>query len=319
MELEFTPLVRHRHLQTIWQTLFRAPPRVTARAESWETPDGDVLDLDLLPERAGAPGVIVLHGLEGSSSARYVRGILREAEARGWNGAALNFRSCGPSEHRNAPTYNSGFTRDVDFAASRLRERWKGKLGVVGFSLGGNVTMKWLGETGDASPVAAAVAISVPFDLAACARALDGAGGWAAIYRRRFLRTLKRKAIASAKRFPGVIDLRAVLAARTIRDFDDRATARLFGFASAEDYYARSSSAGFLARVRRPALLLSAADDPFIPVASIPEESIRANPFLTLRLLPHGGHVGFVGGRIFRPEYFADRIAIDFLASQLAS
>lgn len=315
---DFRPLSRNPHLQTIWQTLFRRSGRLEGMAsETWETRDGDVIDVDLLAEKPGRPGVIVLHGLEGSSRARYVQGVVHAANARGWNAAAVNFRSCGPSVHRVPRTYHSGFTSDLAEVVTRLGAHWKSPIGLVGFSLGGNVTLKFLGERSVDSPVAAAVAVSVPFDLRACAASLDGPGAWRRIYRTRFLRTLKRKALADARRFPdGPYDVVKIRAARTIRDFDHVGTARLFGFESAEDYYARSSSAGFLAAIRTPALLLSAMDDPFIPLESIPRATIAANPALTLRLVPHGGHVGFVGGSWMRPEYVAERIAIDFLASQ---
>jgi predicted alpha/beta-fold hydrolase len=314
----FAPLVRHRHLQTVWAPLFRGSIALPVNTEAWATADGDAFDVDLLPVRAGAPGIVVLHGLEGSSRASYVRGTLAEANARGWNGAALNFRSCGPTPHKGPRTYHSGFTEDLEAAVARLSAVWKGSpIVAAGFSLGGNVLLKWLGERGDGAPVVAAVAVSVPYDLAACARSLDGGGMWAWIYRTRFLRTLKRKALADARRHPSFLDPVAIRAASSFSEFDGAVTARLHGFTGAEDYWARSSSAGFLGRIRRPTLLLSAADDPFIPVTAIPKEVIAGNASLTLRLEPHGGHVGFVGGSLMRPVYAAEKIAIEFLERNL--
>lgn len=311
--LEFAPSFTHRHLQTVFGTLFRRPPRLRTNSEVWTTEDGDLLDVDLLPERAGAPGVIVLHGLEGSSHAHYVRGTLARIASGGLNGAALNFRSCGPSPHRFVRTYHSGFTEDLDAVAARLAARWGAPLGAIGFSLGGNVLLKWLGERGAESPVSAAAAVSVPYDLAACARSLDGGGFWAGLYRGRFLRTLKKKALAAGRRFPGALDLDAVAAARTFAEFDECVTARANGFAGARDYWERSSSARFLAAIRRPTLLLSAEDDPFIPPAAIPRETIGKNPMLSLALFPHGGHVGFVEGWL-RPSFAAERLAVAFVS-----
>ncbi|HVO29423.1 MAG TPA: alpha/beta fold hydrolase, partial [bacterium] len=257
-------------------------------------------------------------GLEGSSRAKYVRGTLARAAARGWNGAAINFRSCGPSGHRRPRTYHSGFTDDLDWIVQRLRARWRAPIGAGGFSLGGTVTLKWLGERGESAPVEAAAAVSVPYDLAACASSLDGPGFWARVYRGRFLRTLRRKSLASARRFPGALDADRVRRARTFAEFDDCVTARLFGFRDAADYWARSSSAQFVGAIRRPTLLVSAEDDPFIPAAAIPREAIAKNPALTLALFPHGGHVGFVEGSFFAPSFAAERMAVDFLAAKLA-
>jgi predicted alpha/beta-fold hydrolase len=315
---DFRPLVRDGHLQTLLGTLLRRTPRVRTTHERWETPDADVLDVERLPRREGRAGVVVLHGLEGSSRARYVLGMLGEIHARGWNGVAVNFRSCGPSEHRHARTYHSGFTRDLEFVIERLGREGLRPLGIVGFSLGGNVTVKFMGDRGDQAGVDAAVAISVPFDLSQCASTLDGDGAWPWIYRTAFLLSLKRKALRSARRFPGTLDAAAIHAARTFHEFDECVTAKLFGFASAEDYWARSSSARSVAGIRKPTLLLSAADDPLIPHASIPGEAVAGNSAVTLAVLPHGGHVGFVAGSFCSPVYAAERIAADFLASHLA-
>jgi predicted alpha/beta-fold hydrolase len=163
--------------------------------------------------------------------------------------------------------------------------------------------------------VAGAAVISVPFDLARCARALDGSGFWSWIYRGRFLRALRRKALALSSRFPGLLDPAAVRAARTFAAFDDTVTARIHGFASAEDYWMRCSSGRFVAGVRRPLLAISALDDPLVPASSLPLEAARANPMVELVTTPAGGHVGFVSGSPLRPGYWAEARAMDFLAT----
>lgn len=316
-------LLGHAHAQTIWPALFRARARrLPLTAELWRlTGAGNEpleLDLDLLPARPGRPGVLVLHGLESSSRAPYVRGVLAAAHARGWNGAALSFPSCGPTPDTRARLYHSGDTVALPPLVEQLMARWRAPaLGAVGFSLGGNVLLKWLGEEGDASPLAAAVAISVPFDLAACAAAIDRPGLFSAIYRRRFLRSLRRKALALARLRPELVDARAVRACRTFAAFDEHVTSRRFGFAGAADYWARASSGPFLARIRRRTLLLISEDDPLVPAQTLPREAIAANPALDGRLLPRGGHVGFVTGTPWRPVYAVDETATTFLADHL--
>jgi predicted alpha/beta-fold hydrolase len=311
------PFLGHAHAQTIWPALFRrGGPRALA-AECWPTPDGESLDVELLADRPGQPGVLVLHGLEGSSRARYVRGLLAAVEARGWNGAAISFRSCGPSPVAGFRLYHSGDTGDLPFIVQRLRSRWSGSaLGAVGFSMGGNILLKWLGEEGERAPLAAAVAVSVPFDLGACAAALDGPGFFPAIYRMRFLRTLRRKALLLAARSPDRLDAAAIRACRTFARFDDLVTAPLFGFASAADYWARCSSAAFLPAIRRPARLVWAEDDPIVPAGCVPREAIAAHPLLDGLLLRRGGHVGFYAGR---GRYAVEALALEFLGPRLSA
>jgi hypothetical protein len=326
----------HRHAQTIWSSLFRRDrPRAAVQTDRWATPEGHLLALDLLPHRPGQPGVLVLHGLEASSRAPYVRGLLAAVEQQGWNGAAVSFRSCEPGDARGwgarrrgsappppspeAGIYHSGDTRDVGPVLERLRAAWGPvPLGAVGFSLGANVLLKWLGEEGDHAALAAAAAVSTPFDLAACADAVDAPELFAGIYRRRFLRSLRRKALVVASRHPDRFDAAAIRACATFRGYDDLVTAPIFGFAGAVDYWTRCSSAGFLARVRRPTLLISAEDDPIVPGSSIPRAAIAANPFLQPCLFDRGGHVGFVSGSPWRPRYAVDRLALEFLAPRLA-
>lgn len=305
------------HAQTVWAALMRPRARVSVSSEVWHTDDGDVLDVDLLPDQPGAPGVIVLHGLEGSSRTAYVRAALAELERRGWNGLALNFRSCGPSPPRGARLYHSGDTRDFAFVVARAAQRWGNpRLGALGYSLGGNALLKWLGELKDEAPIAAAVAVSVPFDLAACARALDAPGFWPRVYRGRFLRTLRRKALALAAAHPQ-LDRRALAEASTFTAFDDRFTAPMNGFRDAADYWAQSSSAGFLPFVRRPTLIVAAEDDPFVPAEALPRDAIAANPALTAWISAQGGHVAFVTGSLLRPRYLAERLAFAHLDRHL--
>jgi predicted alpha/beta-fold hydrolase len=304
------------HAQTVFSSLWRPPLGPGARRERWETPDGDFLDVDRWGDPAG-PTALVLHGLEGSSRAPYVRRLVRALLRRGLSAAALNFRGCSGEENRLPRLYHSGETGDLEFAVRRLAAERPGRpLGLAGFSLGGNVAAKWLGERGAGLPaeLRAGAVVSVPFDLAACARALDGPGFWPWVYRERFLRMLRAKALAKARRFPGLLDPAAIRSVRTFREFDDRATAPLHGFSGAQDYWSRCSAGPFLAGVRRPLLALSAADDPLVPASSIPA-ALGAS--VELRVSTGGGHVGFVEGPPWAFRFWAEESAAAFLARHL--
>jgi predicted alpha/beta-fold hydrolase len=182
----------------------------------------------------------------------------------------------------------------------------------VGFSLGGNVLLKLLADAGAQSPLAAAVAISAPFDLAACARALDVGGGWVALYRSLFLHTLKRKALEKLERYPGVLDERRIAAARGIVAFDDAVTAPVNGFTDAAHYYRDCSSGPRLHLIRVPTLAISADDDPLIPLSTLPTpEALGAQ--VSLLRTTRGGHVGFLGGSLLRPQFWAEEQALRFL------
>jgi uncharacterized protein len=307
------------NLMTAYGSVLLPRPHPPYRRERWELPDGDFLDLDRLPGRSPqAPVLVICHGLEGSSRAPYVRGLAVRAAARGLAVAALCFRGCSGEENRLPRLYHSGETGDLALVVERLRAERPGRpLLLAGFSLGGNVVVKYLGERGEGVPpeLAGAVAVSVPYDLARCARALDRPGLWTWIYRTRFLLGLRRKALAKARRFPGLLDPAAVRAARTFAAFDGAATAPLHGFASAEAYWEASGAGRFLAGVRRPLLAISALDDPLVPAPGLPLAAARANPCVTLLTPAAGGHVGFVAGGPLHARCWAEERAVDFLAA----
>jgi predicted alpha/beta-fold hydrolase len=285
------------------------------------TRDGDFVDLDWLdaPASPSAPLLLVLHGLEGSCRSHYVRGLLRLARAGGWRAVVLNFRSCSGEPNRLPRFYHSGDTDDLDAVARMLVAREPDvSIGAVGVSLGGNVLLKWLGEQGEAAPagVRAAVGISVPFELEPCARALDrGFQKW--VYTAGFMRTFKQKIRAKARVHGPFVDLAAVRRARTFAVYDRVVTAPLHGFADEIDYWRRASCAPYLPRVRRPALLISALDDPFVPPVALPDPAALP-PTVTLEVTPRGGHVGFVEGLPWRARSWAERRAMGFLREMLA-
>lgn len=308
---------RNRHVQTIWGPLVRRR-RLVLRRERLDTADGDFVDLDWLDGAAGAPLLLVLHGLEGSSASHYAIGLVEHARARGWRAVVFNFRSCSGEANRRPRFYHAGDTADLDAVVSSLVAREPDvRIGAVGVSLGGNVLMKWLGERSVDAPkqVVAAAGISVPVALEACARTLDR-GFARVVYTANFLRTFRAKLRVKAQRHPDFVDLAAALRARTFAEYDRIVTARLHGFADEIEYWRHSSSLPWLAHIRRPVLLIAALDDPFIPAASLPDprtlpESIRTE------FVARGGHAAFIEGPPWRPRSWAERRAVEFIAESL--
>lgn len=312
---------RGGHAQTLWGKFFRPRPPLPTRRERWDTPDGDFIDLHRLGASPGAPRLLFLHGLEGTIRSHYVSGFFAEAKRRGWGADLLIFRGCGDEPNRAPRFYHSGETADLAFAFDRIRaEHPESPMALAGVSLGGNVMLKFLGERGGSLPreVRAAAAISVPFDLERSCLFIQQ--GFSKVYDRHFLRTLREKALAKLERFPGLFDRATLERAESIYGFDDAVTAPVHGFDSAHDYYSKSSSLGFIERIRIPTLLLSAVDDPFLPPAVLDDVSAIAerNPLLTLEYPAHGGHVGFVAGSVpWRPFYYGEWRACEFLATFL--
>lgn len=304
------------HVQTLWGKFARRPPVLPTRIERWSTPDEDFIDVLRLDGGPDRPRLFVLHGLEGTVRSHYVGGLFKMAHDRGWGADMLIFRSCGDELNRAPRFYHSGETTDVELAVRRILDEFP-RVPVVlcGISLGGNVLLKWLGEQADAVPgrIRGAAAVSVPFDLERGSRFISR--GFSRVYERHFLRTLRRKAVAKLTRFPTLFDLPSMRAARTLLEFDDAVTAPVHGFRDAHDYYSRSSSLRYLECIRRPTLLLSARDDPFLPEAVLDEvgEIVQRNPFLKAEFHRHGGHVGFVGGTPWRPQYYIEQRVGSFL------
>jgi len=295
------------------------------RRERVTTRDGDFVDLDWADGEGGpgAPLLLVLHGLEGSSGSHYAQSLMALALARRWRAVALNFRSCSGELNRLPQFYHSGHTDDLEDVVTLLLQREPAtRLVAVGVSLGGNILVKWLGERGADAPaqLVGAVAISVPFELAPCAEVLDR-GFRRHVYSANFLRSMRRKVRLKALRdagFAARVDLPLALRARTFAEYDHAVTARLHGFADARDYWARASSGPYLGRIRRPTLLVSALDDPIVPPEALPDPA-RLPGWVRAEFLPRGGHAGFIeGGRPWRVHSWAERRALDFLDAVLA-
>ncbi len=312
-------------MQTVWGPLFRPRGRLRVRRERVTTRDGDFVDLDWADGdgRPGAPLLLILHGLEGSSRSHYALSLMGLALARRWRAVTLNFRSCSGELNRLPQFYHSGHTDDLDdvIALLLLREPAT-RLGAVGFSLGGNVLLKWLGERDKDAPeqLAGAVAISVPFDLGPCARVLDR-GLRRRVYTANFLASMRAKVRGKARRSPefaALVDLPLALRATTFAEYDRAVTARLHGFADERDYWVRASSRPYLGAIRRPTLLVNALDDPIVPPEALPDPG--SLPDCVRAEFPRrGGHAGFIDGRWpWRVGSWAERRAVEFLAGVLA-
>ena len=312
--------LRNPHAQTLAGIFLRPPGWHPLERRRLDTPDGDFLDLDFTPDPApDAPIALVLHGLEGHMRRPYAAGVLSRLCDRGVRGVGLNFRGCGGEVNRTARFYHAGETGDLSLVVERLRRRHPGRaIGAIGFSLGGNVLLKYLGERGADSRIRAAAAVCVPFDLAAsCDRV--GRGFMGGLYTSHFLRSLRRKVRAKQALLGRVIDTGPALHARTLREFDDALTAPLHGFADAADYYARADARPFLPHIRVPALLIQNRDDPISSPDAIPDEQVASNRHLVAAFAHGGGHVGFVQGETpWRTSTYADAEAVRFLVHHLS-
>ncbi len=306
---------RGPHSQTLWAPLFRRGPRIRVKRERLELPDGDFIDLDW-SVGDGAPVIIILHGLEGSSRSPYVRGMFAALQQQGMRPMVMHFRGCSGEPNRLARGYHSGDTNDLAFVVRTLREREPHTpLAAVGYSLGGNVLLKWLGESGNSAGLYAAAAVSVPFVLQNSSKRLDR--GFSRLYRRCLLSCLRRSLQRKFRGTTPPFRADAAAAARTFHEFDNAVTAPLHGFQNAEHYYAASSSRPYLRRITVPTLIVHAADDPFLSRELIPSTD-DVSPQVSLEIPAHGGHVGFIGGSWpGQPRFWLEERIPVFLMHQL--
>ena len=301
--------LRSGHLATIFPTLFRQVGRPEIKRERLELPDGDFLDLDWSPRKHHRLAIIG-HGLEGESSAKYIRGMSLALQKRKWDTLAWNCRGCSGEPNRVLRSYHSGASEDLASVVNDAVAQGYAAISLIGFSLGGNIVLKYLGEEGQDLPreVQAAVAFSVPCDLTSSSLRLGDRDNL--LYMSRFMDGLKNKVIQKHQKFPGKLDLSGLRGIKTFAQFDDRFTAPLNGFRDARDYWTRASSKPLLHRIAIPTLLVQARNDPFLPAACFPVEAAESNPSLFLETPAHGGHVGFISkGK----EYWSEARASEFL------
>jgi predicted alpha/beta-fold hydrolase len=301
--------LRNAHLQTVLPILLGYRASVAYRRERLELADGDFLDLDWLTS-ANARLAILSHGLEGSSRDGAVRGMAAALHKAGWDVLAWNYRGCSEEMNRLPRLYHSGDTADLATVIACAAQHFP-ILALVGFSLGGNLALKYLGESRPHPAVAGAVAISPPVNLAATARVLDHRKS-NLIYLRRLIASLVRKVKAKAKDFPERIDARHISGLHGFEDFDGRFTAPVHGFSDAMDYWTKCSSRQFLPAITVPTLILSAQDDPFLTLESFPFTEAKQSAHLYLEAPETGGHLGFLDSFNGRPTW-AERRVTEFL------
>jgi uncharacterized protein len=314
---EYAPAIALRwgHANTMYPTLFRKVRGLMHERERIETADADFIDVDWSRPGSKPSGrvAIVLHGLEGDSKRSYMLGMTRALNRRGWDVCAMNMRGCSGESNRRIYAYHSGKTDDLDTVVRHVVDHHRYEnIALVGFSLGGNQVLKYLGESGaDLDPrVRAGFAASVLVDLGSGSRNLERASN--ALYMAYFMKMLRRKVREKKARFPGEVDDRGLRWIRTFAEFDGRYTAPWHGFESAEDYWERASCKHWLRDIRVPTYLLNSADDPFMTEESYPRGAAEDNPEFSLEVPDWGGHVGFVDFND-RSEYYSERRAGEFL------
>jgi predicted alpha/beta-fold hydrolase len=300
-------------LQTLYPSLFRRRKVPPLTRERVELPDGDFVDLDWTRQTDGMV-VLILHGLEGSLDSHYTGGMLSALARDGHTAGLMYFRGRSGEPNRLPRSYHSGETGDFDFVMSHVcRRQPEKKIAVIGYSLGGNVLLKWLGEQGCAAPPVTAVTVSVPFDLNCAALKLEQ--GASRIYQKHLLKKLRESVKAKARLHHMPFPAERLPELRTFRQFDHVITAPLHGFNGVDDYYERSSSKQFLKHIAIPTLMLQARDDPFLPEAALPENADLGNS-VTLEISQHGGHVGYVGGHNpMQPAYWAEQRILQHLSA----
>lgn len=301
--------LKNGHINTILPNLFRLGNLVKYKRERIETIDGDFIDIDtsLVSSKTA---VIILHGLEGSSTRPYMQGIASMANQQGWDAFAVNHRGCSGEQNRLISTYHSGKTEDLHWVVEHIIAKNKyDSILIVGFSLGGNMVLKYAGEDEftKSNIIKAYAAVSVPCCLAGAAKQL--ANGFNFVYMKRFMKSLKQKVLDKKEQFPNsFIDVDAVAMAKTFADFDDLYTAPAHGFKSADDYWEKCSSKQFLSTINQPTLLINALDDTFLDDGSYPYNEAKENSTLFLETPKFGGHVGFAHSFLMRKFYHEHRI-----------
>ncbi|RFS19686.1 alpha/beta fold hydrolase [Chitinophaga silvatica] len=303
--------MKNRHLLTVYPTLFRKVENVNYRRERLTTPDQDFIDLDFC-ETGSDKIVVILHGLEGDSTRKYVLGMVHIFNEAGFDTVSLNFRGCSGEPNKNLRFYHSGETGDLHYLINYLVSKQKyNAIHLVGFSLGGNVTLKYLGEHNSeaATYIKSAVAVSVPCDLASGAIELEKSHN--KVYMHRFIKSLGEKLMLKAKKYPGEIDLKEYDQIKTFRQFDNRYTAPIHGFGNADNYWKQCSSRFYLPDIKVPTLLINALDDPFLGKECYPFAIAKDHSYLYLQTPEKGGHVGFVN--FGNKYYWSEKRALTFL------
>jgi uncharacterized protein len=316
----FVPLFRNPHLLTLagnfWPRHIDTERFPSTRRDHRITPGTTVVAYEHQPETPARAQLILLHGLEGSADAGYITSLAQDALERGFAVHRLNLRTCGGTEELCDTMYHSGLTSDTREVARRLKEATGTPVFLTGFSLGGNVALKLAGELGESELLAGVMAVSTPIELAESVRRLDKPANL--LYARRFLDRLRARVRRKSELSPGNYSTQGLDQVKTMWEFDDRFTAPLFGFGTAENYYATQSAARYIDQIRTPTLVITAKDDPLVPFASYRRHFLDRSPSGPVQLIAteHGGHLGFLSKS--RPRFWVDGIVLDWCERTLA-
>ncbi len=310
------------HFQTLMPSLLNRSSGAQFFHERFELDDGDFLDLAWRrpPDEGDRPIVVIFHGLEGSVYSPYAFRMMAALDSVGFNAVVMHFRGCFEEPNRLARAYHSGETGDAKAFVRHLGSRFPGRpLGAIGYSLGGNMLIKLMGEWGGEAPFFAAVSVSAPLRLEETASHINR--GLSRFYEAILMASLRKSLLQKFRRhdYAKLIGLKEseVRGLRSFWAYDDRFTGPIHGFKDAEEYYRRSSGRPYVAAIARPTLIIHAEDDPFMPKTVLPDtEELPAS--VTLESYRHGGHVGFVGGSLFKPVYWLEERIPAFFKAHLS-
>ncbi len=310
--------LRNKHIQTMYSSLFRKFSKIDFKKERFELRDGDFLEpYYLLSKKKNAPFVILFHGLAGSYKSPYIQGMMQTLHTLGFNSVVMHFRGCATQENNLPRSYHSGDTQDAKEFIQHIEQRFQPpKLYAIGYSLGANMLLKLLAEYQNKSPFTKAVAVSAPMKLDLCANQMQK--GFSKFYQHILLKELKSSLLKKYETFDmeSLLKLKKdeISKLKTFWEFDNSYTAPIHGFASAQEYYQKSSSFGYLKQIVTPTLLIHAQDDPFMTPEVIPSRD-DISSYIELEVLHYGGHVGFISGSLFKPEYWLEKRVVHYFLS----
>lgn len=310
-------LLKGSHLETMLPGLLRSPKKIVPVYEKIPTPDGDFLELDWYHKKSSLLAIIS-HGLEGNSDRAYMKGMAKIFIDNNYDALCWNYRGCGSSLNIKPKLYHSGATYDLDTVVTHAVSKGYEDIILIGFSLGGNLTLKYAGEQGESqgSKIKAVITFSVPLDLSAGCDQLSVAENW--MYSKRFIKKLKKKVKLKHRQFPDKIHLNGLAEIKDLRSFDDRYTGPIHGFKGATDYYEKCSALSYLSHITVPTLIVNAKNDPFLPKECYPYELIDSLANITLETPDHGGHVGFM--EINKQGYYwSEKRALSFVVEKIAT
>lgn len=315
IDSEFKPArgLKNPDMQTLFPTLARLRVQLETRRERIELDDGDFLDLEWVGRGEG-PIVIMLHGMAGNADSPYIKGLMQEIDDRGWRGVMMYYRGCSDQANRLPVTYHFGRTEDFAIVLTHIQQQHPcTPLYAVGFSMGGNILLKWLGENQTQQIIRAAVAVSTPYDLRRSS--VNIRQGKGRLYQWLLMRDLRRYLAKKYNYANAPIDLKKMKKIKSFWDLDEKITAPLNGFKNAVDYYHSTSCKPWLKEIMTDTLIIHALDDPMVPKHSLPNET-ELSKKITLEISPHGGHVGFVSGSLTQPIFWTDHRIMDYLTKQ---